>query len=578
MLETRSVQEVQSVFQKIIKQKYLVAVICLTILCLSLIGIYAYVKVSSLKIYPNIKVAGVHIGGLMKEEAVSKLIDNYSTNLNNQLTLKMGEKEEVVSFKELDVTYDIQGAVENSYRIGREGGFFKRFIEIISIDLKGKTVDVNISYDNKKLAEILTKLEEPITIKVKDDSYKIEEGRLYFSFGSSGKGIDRDKAIKTIEEKLKEGKGAVLSFELADIEPERLSADLIPSEPKDATFLVENYRTLKYVPEVYGVKFDKELFNRLQSENSKLKKDFSIPVESVKPTISVKDLKAKTFINTLSSYETYYGSSPDNRKHNIQIAASKISDVILAPGDEFSYNKIVGPRTPERGFQLAHAYSNGKIIDDFGGGICQVSTTLYNVVLRSELQVTARTNHMFTVSYVPAGMDAAVNYGSVDFKFKNNTKWPIKIINKTTPTTVKFEILGTNLGESKTIEFRKEVLKTIPYTIQETPDATLDEGKTVIDQKGANGCVVNVYKVIKKGGTLVSEKFLYKDSYRALTEIVKKGTKPISGTTDNSGTQTTPEDNKPSNNENSQIDLDVPNIQEPTIPTSNGQELPSQLN
>ncbi|MGD7407579.1 VanW family protein, partial [Ralstonia pseudosolanacearum] len=153
------------------------------------------------------------------------------------------------------------------------------------------------------------------------------------------------------------------------------------------------------------------------------KKEYEIPLKVLRPTVSNDDLGIDAFPDELASYSTNYSSSGASRSNNIALATSKINGTVLMPGETFSYNGIVGRRTKEAGFQEAGAYSNGQVVNEVGGGICQVSSTLYNAVLRSNLEVTDRHNHMFQVNYCPIGTDATVSWGAPDFKFKNNRNY-----------------------------------------------------------------------------------------------------------------------------------------------------------
>jgi len=526
-LEIKATKKIEF-FQKLMVNKYLLIIVCLALLCFILSTTYVVMALSGDYIYSNIKVLDTDIGGLTKEKAIDKLNQKFKNADNVYITIKFDSKAETISLKDLSVEYDIKNAVEEAYKIGHLGNAFKRLVEIIGVQIKGRNSDILYNYDKEKLSIICDKLEKAIRIEPKDDWFEVKEHKLFFNYGYVGRGIDKEEVIKQVEQEIKELKSTEIVAKVIEIQFKKLSADSIPTEPKDATFKVENYRNIVYIKEQPGVIFDKVLFESLLKDNYDSKKSFSIAVNATLPKITVEDLKSKIFESTLSSFETSYASSPDNRKANVKLAASKIGNIILGPGDEFSYNKIVGPRTEDRGFKKAHVYSNGKIIDDFGGGICQVSTTLYNAVLKVDLVVTERSNHMFTVSYAQPGMDATVSYGIDDFKFKNNLAWPIKIIDNTTATNVGFTIIGTQQNSGKIVEFRREILKTIPYPTKEIQNSTLEEGKKNINQNGMDGYVVNVYKITKQNGNVVKEEFLHKDTYKPLEKIVEIGTKPQS--------------------------------------------------
>ncbi len=161
------------------------------------------------------------------------------------------------------------------------------------------------------------------------------------------------------------------------------------------------------------------------------------------PDIDTEMLRSKLFNATLSTYSTSYGGSTSNRCANISRAASLINGAVIPAGEIFSFNDTVGHRTVENGFSTAKEYVDGKSVDGIGGGVCQVSSTLYSAVLYADMAITERLNHMMTVGYIPLGQDATVSDGGVDFKFKNSSDYPVKITASTSGSTITVSIIGT---------------------------------------------------------------------------------------------------------------------------------------
>jgi hypothetical protein len=209
----------------------------------------------------------------------------------------------------------------------------------------------------------------------------------------------------------------------------------------------------------------------------------------------------------------------------MEIAAGKIDNLILAPGEEFSYNRIVGPRDIEHGYKEAHVFSGGKVIDGVGGGICQVSSTMYAAVLKADLKVTERRNHSFIVGYVPLGQDATAYYGGTDFRFVNSTNWPIQLSVKVSGNKVNFTIKGTNETPEKTVIISNKILSETPFETRYTDDPTLPAGTTKVLQEGSKGYVVETYKTIKINGKVISQSLVNKSTYKPCTEEVLRGTK-----------------------------------------------------
>ena len=213
-----------------------------------------------------------------------------------------------------------------------------------------------------------------------------------------------------------------------------------------------------------------------------------------------------------------------SRSTNLQLAVDKINGTIIAPGKEFSYNKIVGERTIAAGYKEAKVYSNGQVVDGIGGGICQISSTLYDAVVFANLDVTERYNHQFLTSYVSAGRDATVAYGYKDLKFVNNRTYPIKIIASVNSGVAKIDIYGIKEETEYDISFDVEVVSNIPYDTEYKEDSSLAEGEEYVEQAGANGIIVNTYKVIKKNGVIISKELISKDTYNSMDRIIVKGT------------------------------------------------------
>ena len=195
------------------------------------------------------------------------------------------------------------------------------------------------------------------------------------------------------------------------------------------------------------------------------------------------------------------------------------------PGETFSYNQTVGERTIAEGYKEAGAYAGGRVVQDVGGGICQTSSTLYNAALLANLEIVDRSNHQFLTSYVPAGRDATVSWGGIDFKFKNNRTYPIKIEASAKNGVCTMSIVGIKEEKEYEVVIQPVVLSYIPYTTKYENDSTLEEGKEVVEQAGYTGCTSETYRILKLNGNVVSKTLLSKDAYDPMTKIIKRGTK-----------------------------------------------------
>ena len=250
-----------------------------------------------------------------------------------------------------------------------------------------------------------------------------------------------------------------------------------------------------------------------------------IPLKYTDAEVTLEDLDVDIFPDLLGNYSTKYNELDEDRTNNLKLAASKIDGTILSPGEEFSYNKIVGERSIAAGYKESKIYSQGKVIDGLGGGICQISSTLYNAVMFANLEITERHNHQFITSYSEPGRDATVAYGSKDLKFVNNRTYPIKINVIVESGIAKVQIYGIKEEIECTVEFEIETVSTTDFDVIYEDNSSMQEGTEKVKQAGANGIVVNSYKVTKQNGIVVSKELISQDTYKKLDKVIERGTK-----------------------------------------------------
>jgi len=247
----------------------------------------------------------------------------------------------------------------------------------------------------------------------------------------------------------------------------------------------------------------------------------NVDFNKVYPKIMEDDLKS---INTkIASYTTSFVNSSFGRCRNIEMAAKYIDNTVVMPGDEFSFNKVVGATTPGKGFEYAKVIKNGTFIDEIGGGVCQVSSTLYNAVLKSNLYITERKNHSKIISYVPMGQDAMIAYGASDFKFKNNYSFPILLEAIVQNKEITFNIFSNEEERDPHYEIKSEIAKEIKPKKEIIYDYSLDEGKIVIEQSGKSGYIVNTYRIRYESGKVVDKILVGESIYAGKNTIVRMG-------------------------------------------------------
>jgi len=316
--------------------------------------------------------------------------------------------------------------------------------------------------------------------------------------------------------------------------------------PVDAGLDVDNQGGVIIIPAQTGSKVDAELtFNGLPSEvGSYLKVKVPIIVEEEEPEIKTATLNG---MGLLATYSTYFNTGEINRSHNLYLAASSINRKLIPPGEIFSFNNTVGQRTLESGYLDAKVIVGNKFEPGLGGGICQVSSTLYNACLLSGLEIVERSNHGLAVTYVPLGRDATVAWGIQDYKFRNNTNEPLYIRTFTGSGKLTVNIYG-NLQNRKRIEISNIIDQSLDYATIVERNSKLAPGQEIVDHNGQLGYVVRAFRTIyDNDGKVVNTEQLSRDTYKPLNKLVIKGPDPITVPPTETN-QSSGSGNKPSNN------------------------------
>jgi vancomycin resistance protein YoaR len=228
----------------------------------------------------------------------------------------------------------------------------------------------------------------------------------------------------------------------------------------------------------------------------------------------------------MSEFTTTFSAGNVSRSSNIRLAANKIDGVVLAPGEKFSFNGIVGRRTAKAGYKEAGVYRNGRHDIDIGGGICQVSTTLYNAALFANLKITNRNNHSMPVPYVPIGRDATVDYDSQDFEFQNNLDKPIAVSATTGKGSITFRILADQKSDVE-VKIASSKARSWATGQKQVKDPNLPAGRTVVIEKGSAGHEIFTHRVVMKNGVEIKREPLGRSYYRGATRIIAVGSRPV---------------------------------------------------
>lgn len=508
------------------KKVIVIVFVILLILVALFFTIFAILNLRNTKIIRGVQIGEINVSDMSKEDAKALLDERNAKNQEKQLVLKYGDLENKVTYSSLAVNYQIDEAINNAYNIGRDGNIFENNLDILKTWKDGEKVELKATVDTEKLNQVVQNINNTIQGAVVQPSYEVKDDKLIIKSGKSGIKVDEQKLseyIYTAVTTETDAQEQTIEIPVITSEPDPIDIDKIHSEVykevKDAYYTKDPFTIY---PEQKGIDFDVESAKTLIQEP---KEQYEIQLKITNPSKTVKEIGTEAFPDLLGVCKTNYVASNKNRTTNLRLAAEKINGTVLLPGEEFSYNGVVGKRTVEAGYKNAATYSNGQVVDDIGGGICQISSTLYDAAVFANMDITVRRNHQFVTSYLPAGKDATVVWGSQDFKFKNSRKYPVRITATVSGGVATVQIWGVKEDVEYDISIETKQISTIKYTTQYIEDASLPAGTQKVSQAGANGRKVQAYKVMKLNGQVVSRTLLSTDTYRAMTRIVRVGTK-----------------------------------------------------
>lgn len=422
-------------------------------------------------IYPGIFVDGIHVGDMTLEEAREVLTANGSGMPDAfSVTVAIGNKTWTVDSSNVPAVRDLGNVLERAYAIGRTN----------TTEAQLDSVTPFRERTNTALA-----LRESGVNLVTTASYDHE-------------------AVRTLVGEI---------------------ADYVTRDPVDAQIQSFDYntRTFTFSESQPGVTLDQELlYERITAALDKWERGVTVTVDPIitQPTVTKDELAAN--FNLVAAYTTET-TKDSNRNTNIDLACKAINGTALMPGETFSFNETTGQRTTEKGYKSAGAIAAGQSIEEVGGGICQVSSTIFNAVVRANLEVTARSPHAWPSTYVNIGEDATVNWPNLDFKFTNNTDSPIFLITYYKDYKMSAEIWGMSLGEGITIDLQSTVVQTInpPSDIKYVQNTSLPVGTQETTVKARTGYVVETEKVWYKDGEEFKRELLHTSTYKAYQQVIE---------------------------------------------------------
>ena len=456
------------------------------------LGITLYIS-SSDKIITGIYIKGVEVAGLTKEQAIEKVTNEFNNVLPNNLTVVHGEYETQLNLDDLGANLNIEEAVDRAYNIGRDGNIFKNMGTIIKNLVSVNDLDLNVTVNTEQCTSILNDISTKLPDTVVQSSYYVEGNKIIITRGKSGNVVDVTPSIENIKNKIQDLTYASSKIELVTVakDPDAIDIDKIHNEiykePVNAYYTTNPYVVY---PHENGVDFNISV-DEAKAMLNEVKDEYEIPLKYTAPSVTTNMIGTEAFPDLLAKFSTNYNARDTDRTTNLRLAAEKINGTVLMPGETFSYNTVVGERTIAAGYKEAAMYQNGEVVDGLGGGICQISTTLYNAVLYSNLEIVERRNHQFVPSYAKAGRDATVVYGSIDFKFKNTRNYPVKILCTVSGGVAKCEIYGLKENPDYDVEITSRVTETTATSIKS-----------------------ETYKTVRQNGQVISSERINKDTYK----------------------------------------------------------------
>lgn len=509
---------------KVIRNR--VILVCIAVLIV-LGGIFCYLGASAFDqsvIGQGVLIEGQDVSGKTKQEVIDLLNAMENPYMDTAVTAKMDDSDHtlVVDAASIDLKVDSEATAQAAFDYGK-GNIFQSFYAKVA----KKDFAYIPSYDLLKLDNMINRFAVEVGGTLKQHEIRDEETQVVVHAGEAGLGVDLAAAREKILSVLKPHLQQEVTLTKENTDPSPIDLDYLYESTRrdavDARYEIQDNDVI-IAPEVNGREINKEEAARLLQGFKPGSPDVTIPFVMHEAAVKAADLSSNLFADTLGSFSTKYMTSNVSRASNVALSAKNINGTILLPGDTFSYNDVVGPRTAARGFKEASIYENNKMVDGLGGGICQTSSTLYAAVLYADLEVIERHEHSLEVTYAPLGMDATVAYGSLDFRFRNNTDAPLKVQANASGGVVTVSIVGTNPHKNRTIKITTETVSTTPIGVTEIKDSSLPAGKTVVDSPGFKGHVVNTYKVIYEDGKQIENKFLHKSVYTMANKVIRVGT------------------------------------------------------
>ena len=461
------------------KTRFIVMIVAGVIVLLAAAYLIFCQAVQSSGIWKDVTVNGVQLKGLTAEEAGQAVQQKFEEDYRDaSVTVTLEDQEYQIPVYSL-LSMDASQEIEEAYAPGH-GLWIARGLEWIQTQFQEpENVDVAPTVSSPELLEQAIADSGILDYNsFTETTWEQTDTELIIHKGITGAAPNPEELENAVLDAVKDQKlDTPISCPVTEQTPQapdfQSIAESVHRDPANASLdAANNYAVTESVT---GVSLDTAQAQAAYDAAAE-GTDVVVPFTMTEPEITTEDMNANLFKDVLGTYQST--ATPSGGKiHNIGLAVDMCDGIILLPGEEFSYNGIIGDTTEERGFQMANAYSNGEVVQEPGGGVCQVSSTIFSALLQTDLEVVQRQNHSMVVTYVPYGMDATVSWDQPDFRFKNNHAYPIKLSLSFENNVITVQILGTQESDL-----------TVKSRVEQTGEMTYD---TYRDYYDSNGNLVN---------------------------------------------------------------------------------------
>ena len=489
----------------------------------------------------GVSAAGVDLSGMEKEAALEAL-QAAGAQYNKELHLTISEKTEGETQPEnapIELVfpaaqYDAEKAYEAAYRAGRsvelaEGqAYTVDPTEFLSVDSAAVRARIREAADAIHAGQDVVQTKVNTANDRREVERTNEDGTtetatedvqlLRITMGTPAADLQEEAVYNAVLEAYNQGE-FTKTWDYTLKQPDPVDLDKLEEqfckEPVDAVY---NKSTHEIEDETPGFGFSREELEQKLAD-AKAGEVVEVELKEIAPAITAQDLKDSLFSDVLASVSTPH-TAYWNRTRNLELSAAAVNGTIVQPGEVFSFNNTVGVRTEEKGYLPATAYvSGGASAEEIGGGVCQVASSIYYACLLADLQIIDRTEHMYAVTYVPMGMDAAIYYGSLDFKFQNNTDYPLRIDASVYGGYVNIQLVGTDEKDYK-VNMTYDILETIPWEEKQVETLDVVPGTVITTAYTGYRVVTYMHKIDKATGAEISvEKVAYSTYHKRDREV-----------------------------------------------------------